>query len=66
MFPKQLIEYADTTTQEESIELLKHSMVKSVTDTIVEVQSVGADGSKPIDNIPCGLVVWSVGTHRTL
>ncbi|KAJ5473807.1 hypothetical protein N7475_003373 [Penicillium sp. IBT 31633x] len=61
MFTKQLIGYAENTMQGESIKLLKSTMVKGVTDTEIEVQSVGADGQKQTQQNPYGLLVWAGG-----
>lgn len=61
MFSKQLIDYTESTFKEESISVRTKTMVKNVTDKYIEAEVTKADGSKEIERIPYGLLVWATG-----
>lgn len=61
MFSKQLIDYTESSFKEEHIEIRTKTMVKNVTDKAIEAQITMPDGSKKIENIPYGLLVWATG-----
>jgi NADH:ubiquinone reductase (non-electrogenic) len=61
MFSKQLIEYTEKTFSEEAITIRTKTMVKRVTDKFIEAESTGPDGSKHLEKIPYGLLVWATG-----
>lgn len=61
MFSKQLIDYTESTFKEEEIDLRAKTMVKRVSDKHIEVEVTRPDGSKAIETIPYGLLVWATG-----
>ncbi|KAJ5682363.1 External alternative NADH-ubiquinone oxidoreductase [Penicillium macrosclerotiorum] len=61
MFSKQLIDYTESTFKEEEITIRTKTMVKNVTDKYIEAQVTNPDGSKSIEKIPYGLLVWATG-----
>lgn len=61
MFSKQLIDYTESSFKEEHIEILTQTMVKNVTDKYIEAESKQKDGSKKLERIPYGLLVWATG-----
>ncbi|KAK2745245.1 NADH:ubiquinone oxidoreductase [Myotisia sp. PD_48] len=61
MFSKQLIDYTESTFKEESITIRTGTMVKNVTDKYIEAQITKPDGTKEIEQIPYGLLVWATG-----
>ncbi|ETI21694.1 hypothetical protein G647_08041 [Cladophialophora carrionii CBS 160.54] len=61
MFSKQLIEYTESSFKEEHIEIRTKTMVKNVTDKYIEAEVQKPDGSKEIEKIPYGLLVWATG-----
>jgi NADH:ubiquinone reductase (non-electrogenic) len=61
MFSKQLIDYTESTFKEEKITIRTKTMVKNVTDKYIEAESTKPDGSKEIEKIPYGLLVWATG-----
>ncbi|EXJ56149.1 NADH dehydrogenase [Cladophialophora yegresii CBS 114405] len=61
MFSKQLIEYTESSFKEEHIEIRTKTMVKNVTDKYIEAEIQKPDGSKGIEKIPYGLLVWATG-----
>ncbi|GKZ28669.1 NADH:ubiquinone oxidoreductase [Aspergillus brasiliensis] len=61
MFSKQLIDYTESTFKEEKISIRAKTMVKNVTDKYIEAQITNPDGSKSIERIPYGLLVWATG-----
>ncbi|WEW61706.1 NADH:ubiquinone oxidoreductase [Emydomyces testavorans] len=61
MFSKQLIDYTESTFKEEAITIRTKTMVKKVTDKYIEAESTKPDGSKEIEKIPYGLLVWATG-----
>ncbi|EFR00330.1 external NADH-ubiquinone oxidoreductase 1 [Nannizzia gypsea CBS 118893] len=60
-FSKQLIDYTESTFKEEAIKIRTGTMVKNVTDKYIEAQVTKPDGSKEIEKIPYGLLVWATG-----
>ncbi|KAJ6109424.1 External alternative NADH-ubiquinone oxidoreductase [Penicillium sp. IBT 16267x] len=61
MFSKQLIDYTESTFKEESITIRTKTMVKNVTDKAIEAEVTNPDGSKSLETIPYGLLVWATG-----
>lgn len=61
MFSKQLIDYTESTFKEESITIRAKTMVKKVTDKHIEAEVTRPDGTKEIEKIPYGLLVWATG-----
>lgn len=61
MFSKQLIDYTESTFKEEKITIQTKTMVKNVTDKYIEAEVTKPDGSKEIETIPYGLLVWATG-----
>lgn len=61
MFSKQLIEYTESSFKEEHIDIRTKTMVKNVTDKYIEAEVQGEDGTKKIEKIPYGLLVWATG-----
>ena len=61
MFSKQLIDYTESTFKEESITIRTKTMVKKVTDKYIEAEHTKPDGSKVMEILPYGLLVWATG-----
>ncbi|KAK4871200.1 hypothetical protein LT330_000437 [Penicillium expansum] len=61
MFSKQLIEYTESTFKEEEISIRTKTMVKKVTDKYIQAEVTKPDGSKELETIPYGLLVWATG-----
>lgn len=61
MFSKQLIDYTESTFKEESITIRAKTMVKNVTDKFIQAEVTKPDGSKELETIPYGLLVWATG-----
>ncbi|KAL8971043.1 MAG: hypothetical protein Q9183_001239 [Haloplaca sp. 2 TL-2023] len=61
MFSKQLIDYTESTFKEESISIRTKTMVKKVTDKYIEAEFTKPDGSKEMETLPYGLLVWATG-----
>ncbi|KAJ5384327.1 FAD-dependent pyridine nucleotide-disulfide oxidoreductase [Penicillium concentricum] len=61
MFSKQLIEYTESTFKEEEISIRTKTMVKKVTDKYIQAEVTRPDGSKELETIPYGLLVWATG-----
>ncbi|KMP08633.1 external NADH-ubiquinone oxidoreductase 1 [Coccidioides immitis H538.4] len=61
MFSKQLIDYTESTFKEEAITIRTKTMVKNVTDKYIEAEVTNPDGSKEMEKIPYGLLVWATG-----
>jgi NADH:ubiquinone reductase (non-electrogenic) len=61
MFSKQLIEYTESTFKEEHITIRTKTMVKKVTDKTIEAEVTKPDGSKELETMPYGLLVWATG-----
>ncbi|KAI1608259.1 NADH dehydrogenase [Exophiala viscosa] len=61
MFSKQLIDYTESSFKEEHIEIRTKTMVKNVTDKFIEAEISKPDGTKAIEKIPYGLLVWATG-----
>ena len=63
MFSKKLIEYTESTFNDNKINLMTKTMVKEVNEKHIVVQ----DANKEIKEIPYGLLVWATGnTPRTI
>ena len=61
MFSKQLIDYTESTFKSENISIRTKTMVKNVTDKYIEAEYVAPDGTKKLERIPYGLLVWATG-----
>ncbi|KIX08768.1 uncharacterized protein Z518_03425 [Rhinocladiella mackenziei CBS 650.93] len=61
MFSKQLIEYTESSFKEEHIEIRTKTMVKNVTDKYIEAEANKPDGTRVLEKIPYGLLVWAAG-----
>ncbi|RJE20485.1 NADH dehydrogenase [Aspergillus sclerotialis] len=61
MFSKQLIDYTESTFKEESITIRAKTMVKDVTEKYIEAEVTKPDGTKEMETIPYGLLVWATG-----
>jgi len=61
MFSKQLIDYTESTFKEEKITIKTKTMVKKVTDKTIEAESTKPDGTKTMETLPYGLLVWATG-----
>ncbi|KAH8426084.1 alternative NADH-dehydrogenase [Aspergillus melleus] len=61
MFSKQLIDYTESTFKEEAISIRAKTMVKNVTDKYIQAEVTKPDGSKEMETIPYGLLVWATG-----
>ena len=61
MFSKQLIDYTESTFKEEHITIRTKTMVKKVSDKTIEAEVTLPDGSKKLESIPYGLLVWATG-----
>lgn len=60
-FSKQLIDYTESSFKEEHIDIRTKTMVKNVTDKYIEAEINKPDGTKAIEKIPYGLLVWATG-----
>lgn len=60
-FSKQLIDYTESTFKEEKITIKTKTAVKKVTDKTIEAEFTGPDGTKAIEVMPYGLLVWATG-----
>jgi NADH:ubiquinone reductase (non-electrogenic) len=60
-FSKQLIDYTESTFKEESITIRTKTMVKKVTDKYIEAEYTKPDGTKELEILPYGLLVWATG-----
>jgi NADH:ubiquinone reductase (non-electrogenic) len=61
MFSKTLIEYTEKTLNEEKISLRTKTMVKRVTDKFIEAEITKPDGSKELQILPYGCLIWATG-----
>ncbi|KAI5807090.1 hypothetical protein EDC01DRAFT_608807 [Geopyxis carbonaria] len=61
MFSKTLIEYTEKTLNEEKISLRTKTMVKKVTDKYIEAEVTKPDGSKELQVLPYGCLIWATG-----
>lgn len=61
MFSKQLIDYTESTFKEEEISIRTKTMVKQVTDKYIQAEVTRPDGTKELETIPYGLLVWATG-----
>lgn len=60
-FSKQLIDYTESTFKEEKITIRTKTMVKKVTDKTIEAEFTKPDGTKELETLPYGLLVWATG-----
>ncbi|KAI9827740.1 MAG: NADH:ubiquinone oxidoreductase [Thelocarpon impressellum] len=60
-FSKQLVEYTEKTFKDEAISVRTKTMVKRVTDKTIEAEVTNPDGSKTLETMPYGLLVWATG-----
>ena len=61
MFSKQLIDYTEQTFREETIQIRTKTTVKEVTDKHIKAEATNPDGTKTLETIPYGLLVWATG-----
>lgn len=61
MFSKTLIDYTASTFSEENISIHTKTMVKRVTDKNIEAELTLPDGTKKLEIMPYGLLVWATG-----
>ena len=61
MFSKQLIDYTESAFKEEHITIRTKTMVKNVTDKTIEAEFTLPDGTKQMETMPYGLLVWATG-----
>ena len=61
MFSKQLIDYTESAFKEEHISIRTKTMVKRVTDKTIEAEVTLPDGTKQLETMPYGLLVWATG-----
>ncbi|KAI5816349.1 hypothetical protein BZA77DRAFT_247082 [Pyronema omphalodes] len=61
MFSKTLIEYTEKTLNEEKISLRTKTMVKKVTDKYIEAEVTRPDGTKELQVLPYGCLIWATG-----
>lgn len=61
MFSKTLIAYTEKTLNEEKISLRTKTMVKKVTDKHIEAEVTNPDGSKQLQVLPYGCLIWATG-----
>ncbi|EPY50570.1 NADH dehydrogenase [Schizosaccharomyces cryophilus OY26] len=67
MFSKQLVQYTQNLFKDIRINIMTEALVKDVNEKELIIQKTNADGSKTIENIPYGLLVWAAGiTARDL
>lgn len=61
MFSKQLIDYTESSFKQDHIDIRTKTMVKKVTDKSIDAQITLPDGTKQVETIPYGLLVWATG-----
>jgi NADH:ubiquinone reductase (non-electrogenic) len=61
MFSKQLIEYTESAFKEEHITIRTKTAVKRVNDKTIEAETTLPDGTKQMETVPYGLLVWATG-----
>ena len=61
MFSKQLIDYTESAFKEEHITIRTKTMVKKVTAKTIEAEFTLPDGTKQLESMPYGLLVWATG-----
>lgn len=61
MFSKALIDYTEKVFKDEKITVRTKTMVKKVTDKTIEAEVTHPDGSKSLEIMPYGLLVWATG-----
>lgn len=60
-FSKQLIDYTEKTFNAEKIAVHTKTMVKKVTEKTIEAEVTKPDGTKEMQVLPYGLLVWATG-----
>ncbi|KAI9790821.1 MAG: NADH:ubiquinone oxidoreductase [Peltula sp. TS41687] len=60
-FSKQLIDYTEQTFNAEKISVHTKTMVKKVSEKFIEAEVTKPDGSKVLQVMPYGLLVWATG-----
>jgi NADH:ubiquinone reductase (non-electrogenic) len=60
-FSRQLIDFTERTFKEEKITIHTKTMVKKVTPKYIEAETTDPDGTKRLEQIPYGLLVWATG-----
>ncbi|KAI9815868.1 MAG: NADH:ubiquinone oxidoreductase [Phylliscum demangeonii] len=60
-FSKQLVDYTEQAFVAEKITLHTKTMVKKVTDRTIEAEVTRPDGSKVMQVLPYGLLIWATG-----
>ncbi|KAH0548659.1 External alternative NADH-ubiquinone oxidoreductase mitochondrial [Trichoglossum hirsutum] len=61
MFSKALIDYTEKVFKDEKITVRTKTMVKNVTDKTIEAEITHPDGTKSLEVMPYGLLVWATG-----
>jgi NADH:ubiquinone reductase (non-electrogenic) len=61
MFSKQLIEYTESAFKEEHITIRTKTAVKRVNDKTIDAETTLPDGTKKMETMPYGLLVWATG-----
>ncbi|TGZ80525.1 FAD/NAD(P)-binding domain-containing protein [Ascodesmis nigricans] len=61
MFSKTLIEYTEQTLNEEKISLRTKTMVKKVSSKYIEAEITNPDGTKELQILPYGCLIWATG-----
>ncbi|GFP57147.1 external alternative NADH-ubiquinone oxidoreductase, mitochondrial [Trichoderma asperellum] len=64
MFSKQLMDYTESTLKAEAIDVLTKASVKEVSKDDIKVEVTKPDGTKDIQTIPYGLLVWATGNKQ--
>ncbi|KAE8337122.1 hypothetical protein BDV24DRAFT_154677 [Aspergillus arachidicola] len=64
MFSKQLTDYTESALKSEAIDVLTNASVKEVGEDGIKVEVTKPDGSKDIQAIPYGLLVWAAGNKQ--
>jgi NADH:ubiquinone reductase (non-electrogenic) len=60
-FSKQLIDYTEKTFNAEKIDVRTKTMVQKVSEKFIEAEVTRPDGSKALEVLPYGLLVWATG-----
>lgn len=64
MFSKELMDYTESTLKAEAIDVMTKASVKDVSKDDVKVEVTGPDGTKYLQTIPYGLLVWATGNRQ--
>lgn len=64
MFSKQLMDYTEYTLKAEAIDVLTKASVKEVSKDDIKVEVTKPDGTKDLQTIPFGLLVWATGNKQ--